>query len=170
MKKLLVIASITFFALTFANNVQAQEAVKNRLGFFLAAASGDIDEVGIGGIGEFKVAKKVTISPQFILYFPEDRGDRDVNYLEVNVNANYYFYNKDIFEFYGLGGLNFTRRHIDYDNNGWNDNDDLEIGLNVGGGINFEVNKSFVPFSEIRATIGDFDQIVISAGLKFNLR
>ena len=76
MKKFLVIASITFLALTCANNVQAQEAVKNRLGFFLAAASGDIDEVGIGGIGEFKVAKKVTISPQFILYFPEDRSIR----------------------------------------------------------------------------------------------
>jgi outer membrane immunogenic protein len=170
MKKLLVIASITFFALTFANNVQAQEAVKNRLGFFLAVASGDIDEVGIGGIGEFKVAKKVTISPQFILYFPEDRGPYDVNFLEVNVNANYYFYNKDIFEFYGFGGLNFTRWHTDWDDNRVNDNSDVEIGLNVGGGINFEVNKSFVPFSEIRATIGDFDQIVISAGLKFNLR
>lgn len=170
MKKLLVIASLTCLTLMLAGNAQAQQqAVKNRLGFFLAAASGDIDEVGIGGIGEFKVANKVTISPQFILYFPEDRGNHDVNFLEINVNANYYFYNKDIFEFYGLGGLNFTRRHRDFDNSDYED-DDLEIGLNVGGGINFELGKSVVPFSEIRATIGDYSQVVISGGLKFNLR
>jgi outer membrane protein X len=159
MKKLLVIASLTCFTLMLAGNVQAQQAVKNRLGFFLAAASGDIDEVGIGGVGEFKVANKVTISPQFVVYFPEDRGNANVNFFEVNVNANYYFYNKDIFEFYGFGGLNFTRWHVDYDNRDWDDNSDVEIGLNLGGGIN----------SEIRATIGDFNQIVISGGLKFNL-
>lgn len=170
MKKLLVIASLTCLTLMLAGNAQAQQqAVKNRLGFFLAAASGDIDEVGIGGIGEFKVANKVTISPQFVVYFPEDRGNHDVSFFEVNVNANYYFYNKDIFEFYGFGGLNFTRWNIDYDYNRDNDSD-VEIGLNLGGGINFELGKSVVPFSEIRATIGDFDQIVISGGLKFNLR
>ena len=171
MKKLLVIASLTCLTLMISGNAHAQQqAVKNRLGFFLAAESGDIDEVGIGGIGEFKVANKVTISPQFVVYFPEDRGNADVNFFEVNVNANYYFYNKDIFEFYGFGGLNFTRWHIDYDNRDWNDDSDVEVGLNLGGGINFELGKSVVPFSEIRATIGDFDQIVISGGLKFNLR
>ncbi|HEY9006388.1 hypothetical protein [Ohtaekwangia sp.] len=169
MKKLLIIATIICLASALANDVLAQERAKNRAGFLLAAASDDINEVGIGGIAEFVVAKRVTISPQMILYFPEDRGNYDINYLEINVNANYYFYNKDIFEFYGLGGLNFTRQHIHYEYNR-SDYNNLEIGLNVGGGINFEVSKTVVPFSELRATIGDFNQIVVTGGLKFNLR
>lgn len=167
MKKVILFAALAIVVLVNTDTL-AQESVKNRAGFFLAAASGDIDQIGIGGIGEFKVAQKVTISPQLIFYFPEDRGGADLSFLEINGNVNYYFYNHDVFEFYGLGGLNFTRWHWDSDFGGGEDSD-VEIGLNLGGGINFEIGKSFVPFSEIRLTIGDFDQLVISGGLKFNL-
>jgi outer membrane protein X len=173
MKKIIIVS--VFLGLLFsASGAFAQESVKNRLGFFLAAASGDIDQIGIGGIGEFKVANRVTISPQILFYLPESRGNYDWAFMELNANANYYFYNQDIFEFYGFGGLNFTRWQARYDgpgnNNDFDDESDVEIGLNLGGGINFEVGRNFVPFSEIRVTVGDFDQIVISAGLKFNLR
>jgi outer membrane protein X len=167
MKKVLLVALIFTFGMFASNETFAQESAKNRVGFFLAFASGDIDEVGIAGIGEFKVAEKVSISPQLIFYFPEDRGVYDVSFLEVNVNANYYFYNQDIFEFYGLGGLNFTRVKVDWDGG---DDSDTEVGLNLGAGINFELGKNVVPFSELRVTVGEFDQFVISAGLKFNLR
>ena len=168
MKRITFVAIVLGLTLSLGNTAFGQDNAKNRLGFFLAASSGDIDEIGLGGIGEFRIADKVTLSPQLILYFPEDRGGYDVNYFEINVNANYYFYNTDIFEFYGLGGLNLTRAHWDDDNG--NDDSDTELGLNLGGGINFEIGKSFVPFSELRFTIGDYDQFVISAGLKFNLK
>jgi outer membrane protein X len=169
MKKVFLITLILSLGVSVGNEIFAQESAKNRVGFFLAAASGDIDEIGIAGVGEFKVHEKVAISPQLIFYFPEDRGGVDVSFLEVNVNANYYFYNQDIFEFYGLGGLNYSRVKINYDNNG-NDYSDGEMGLNLGAGINFELGKNIVPFSELRVTVGDFDQFVISGGLKFNLR
>lgn len=173
MKKVFITALFACLAMLLANTSSyAQQSTKNRLGFFLGLASGDIDQVGIGGIGEFKVSKKVTISPQLLFYFPEDRGNWRYNFMEINFNANYYFYNKDIFEFYGLGGLNFTRVHWEWDNAGPNDDDgdsDLEVGLNLGGGINFEIGKNVVPFSELRVTVGEFDQFVISGGLKFNL-
>ena|SRR5687767_5431683 len=173
MKKVFITTLFACFAMLLANTSSyAQQSTKNRLGFFLGLASGDIDQVGIGGIGEFKVSKKVTISPQLLFYFPEDRGNLRYNFMEINFNANYYFYNKDIFEFYGLGGLNFTRVHWEWDHAGPNDDDgdsDLEVGLNLGGGINFEIGKNVVPFSELRVTVGEFDQFVISGGLKFNL-
>lgn len=159
---------MAFCMLLIMQNAQAQENVKSRLGFFAAIASGDIDEVGFGGIGEFKVAPRVTISPQVIFFLPEDRGNHVTSFMELNGNVNYYFYNSSIFEFYGLGGLNFARRHLDFDDGG--DQYDSELGLNLGGGINFEVGRNVVPFSELRATIGDFDQVVVTAGLKFNLR
>lgn len=170
MKKVVLLALVCFALILSSQSTFAQESVKNRVGFLLAAASGDIDEIGIGGIGEFKVAEKISISPQLIFYFPEN----DVNVFEVNANVNYYFYNKDIFEFYGLAGLNLTRWSYDYEYfDGQNfrkrTNSDSELGLNIGGGINFEIGKSFVPFSELRLTIGELDQFVISGGLKFNL-
>jgi outer membrane immunogenic protein len=172
MKKLIVIAAFACVCTTFTQEVYAQdntqESVKNRLGFFLAVASGDIDEVGIGGIGEFKVAPRVTISPQLLLFFPEDRGNRTESFFELNGNVNYYFYNHDIFEFYGLGGLNYTRLHRDFDDGA--DEYHSGIGLNLGGGINFEVGRTFVPFSELRVTLGDFEQVVLTGGFKFNLR
>jgi len=164
MKKLFVIAAFTCVTTLFTQDVLAQEeSVKNRLGFFLAVASGDIDEVGIGGIGEFKVAPRVTISPQILFFLPEDRGNHTESFFELNGNVNYYFYNHDIFEFYGLGGLNYTRRHRDFDNDGPNEYQG-ELGLNLGGGINFEVGRTFVPFSELRVTVGDFDQLVVTGG------
>jgi outer membrane immunogenic protein len=166
MKKLWII-TLAFCMTLFIQQARAQTGVKNRLGFFGALASGEIDEVGFGGIGEFRVAPRVTISPQVTFFLPEDHGNHTASFLELNGNVNYYFYNKDIFEFYGLGGLNYTRRHLDFDDGG--DQYDGELGLNVGGGINFDVGP-VVPFSELRATIGDFNQVVVTAGLKFNLR
>jgi hypothetical protein len=165
MKKLVLIAVIFLAATSFSNEVQAQ--VKNRVGFMLAAASGDIDMIGLGGVGEFAVMEKLTIAPQLIFYFPEERGNVDVNVFELNINANYYFYNHDIFEFYGLGGLNYTRVKVDFDGGG--DSSDGEMGLNLGAGINFELGKKFIPFSELRLTLGEYDQFVFNAGLKFNL-
>lgn len=167
MKKLIVIAAFSCVTMLFTQDVLAQESVKNRLGFFIAGASGDIDEVAFGGIGEFKVAPRVTISPQILFFVPEDRGNHTDRFLELNGNVNYYFYNHDIFEFYGLGGLNYTRLHRDFDDGA--DDYHSELGLNLGGGINFEVGRTFVPFSEIRFTVGDYDQLVVSGGFKFNL-
>ena len=167
MKKVLLIAAFSCL-IGFTQEIRAQESTKNRLGFYFAAASGDIDEVGVGGIGEFRVANRVSISPQILFFLPEDRGNRNDRFFELNGNVNYYFYNKEIFEFYGLGGLNYTRLHREYDDG--RDDYHSELGLNLGGGINFEVARTFVPFSEVRVTLGDFEQLVISGGFKFNLR
>jgi outer membrane immunogenic protein len=163
MRKVLLTLFFAGLALAVSNTTFAQGA-KNRVGFFLAAETGDIDEIGIGALGEFRVAQKFSLSPQLILYFPGD----DLHVLEFNFNGNYYFYSHEVFSFYGLGGLNFTR--VSYNGPGDNDYDNNEIGLNLGGGINFEIGERFAPFSELRFTIGDYDQFVISAGLKFNLR
>lgn len=168
MKKVLQLALLVSIGLVFNNDVLAQGAPAKRIGFFLAAAGGDVDMIGLGGVGEFRVAEKVAISPNLIFYFPEERGGGDLSFFELNINANYYFYNQDIFEFYGFGGLNYTRVKWDWDGPG-GDNTDGEMGLNLGAGLNFELGKNFIPFSELRVTVGEFDQFVFSAGLKFNL-
>lgn len=149
-------------ALLATNSVFAQGA-KNRVGVFLAADFGDVEEAAVGFLGEFKVANRFTISPQLLIYFMED----DLGFFEVNMNGNYYFFSQDVVSFYGLAGLNFAR--ASYDPPGDYDSHNTEVGLNLGAGINFELGR-VVPFSEIRFTVGDYDQMVLSGGLKFNLR
>jgi len=156
MKKVLVIAGFIALVSAFSTPVLAQ--INTRVGPMLAFASGDIDETGLGVVAEFGIADKISIAPQFILYFPGN----DVDLFELNANANYYFFNKDVFELYGLGGLNFTRVSVgDFSNN--------EIGLNLGIGTNFQIGKTFVPFAELRFTLGEYDQFVLGGGVKFNL-
>lgn len=161
MRKVSLTLIFAVLALLATTSVFAQGA-KNRLGVFLAADFGDVDEVALGGLGEFKVANRFTLSPQLLIYFT----DNDFHFFEVNFNGNYYFFSQDVISFYGLGGLNFGR--ASYDGPG-DDYHNTEIGLNLGAGINFEIGK-VVPFSELRFTVGDYDQLVLSGGLKFNLR
>ena len=156
MKKLIFATSLFVLVAAYATPVYSQ--ISNRVGPMLSLASGDIDETGIGVVAEFGVAQKVSIAPQFILYFPGN----DVNFFELNLNANYYFFNQDIFEFYGLGGLNFARISNDNFSNS-------ELGLNLGIGTNFEFGKKFIPFAELRFTIGDYDQLALGLGVKFGI-
>ncbi len=159
MKKLLFVTSLVLVA-ACAMPVYAQ--ISNRVGPMLSLASGDIDETGIGIVAEFGVAQKISIAPQFILYFPGN----DISFFELNLNGNYYFFNQDVFELYGLGGLNFAR--VGYDGPG-NSYSNSELGINLGIGTNFQLGKKFVPFAEFRFTLGDYDQLALGLGVKFNL-
>jgi outer membrane immunogenic protein len=163
MKKLIFTTGLLVILAAFSTPVYSQ--ITNRVGPMLSFASGDIDETGIGVVAEFGVAQKFSIAPQFILYFPGD----DIGFFEFNLNGNYYFFNQDVFELYGLGGLNFAR--LSYDPPGAAEKQsNTELGLNLGIGTNFQIGKSFVPFAELRFTIGDYDQLALGLGVKFNLK
>src|SRR5690242_18089120 len=125
MKKIIFVAGLLMLVAALATPVYSQ--ITNRVGPMLSFTSGDVDETGIGVVAEFGVAQKVSIAPQFLLYFPGN----DYSFFELNVNANYYFFNQDVFELYGLGGLNFAR--AGYDNPVTGDKDsNTELGLNLG--------------------------------------
>ena len=160
MKKVILLAAIVLAMILVSNDSQAQT---NRFGFMVGFANGDFDETGIGALGEFKVMEKGAISPQLIFYFPGN----DVTLFELNGNFDYYFYDQDVIEFYGLAGLNFTR--VSWDDDNGNDGSESELGLNIGAGINFDLGKKVAPFAEMRFTIGEYDQFVLGLGLKIGL-
>ena len=159
MKKLIFVAGIIVVAVAFATPASAQ--INSRVGGMISFTGGDVDETGFGLVGEFGVAQKISIAPQIIFYFPDN-----FDFFEVNLNANYYFFNQDVFEMYGLGGLNFSR--VGYEVAGENESD-TELGLNLGIGTNFQFGKKFVPFAEFRFTLGGYDQVALGLGVKFNL-
>ncbi|PKD19447.1 hypothetical protein APR41_15925 [Salegentibacter salinarum] len=156
--------------LGFLSTTQAQE--ETRIGGFLAYGT-EIENLGIGVNAEFPVMEKLSISPSVIYYFPKEEYGFKMNWLEFNANANYYFLNNSDLGVYALGGLNYSSIKVSYDDSwGMGGNfsaSDGRFGLNLGGGLNFDIGSSILPFAEIKYVILDSGQLVASAGVKFKL-
>lgn len=153
--------------LLVCQTVHSQE--NTRIGGKLLYGS-EIENFGIGATGEIPILEKLVIAPDFSFYFPKKEQGVKTNIFELNANANYYFVQEENLGFYGLGGLNYTHVKVKIDNDLVSDSaSDGEIGLNLGAGANFHIGESFIPFAEIKYVLSDFDQLVIAAGVKFNL-
>jgi len=133
----------------------------------------NINTIGIGAIAEFPIADRMVISPSFSFYFPKNSGSVKTNAFELNGNLNYTFIDENDIVFYGIGGLNFTNYSVKFDLTGIPGGADYSassgnIGLNLGAGANFDIGKNFLPFGEIKYIIGNFDRLVLAAGIKFD--
>ena len=148
--------------------------METRIGGMLAYGT-EIENIGIGANAEFGITEKLSISPSFIYYLPREEGPIKVNWWEVNGNANYYFLQEEGFHLYGLAGLNYTNVNVKSDldlgpfGNEVGDVSDGRFGLNLGGGANLDLGSSIMPFSELKYVIIDGGQLVLAAGVKFNL-
>ncbi|MDC6383976.1 hypothetical protein D2V93_16425 [Flagellimonas taeanensis] len=131
----------------------------------------EIESIGIGATAEIPIIDKLVIAPDIGYYFPKKEGDVKFNMFEINGNVNYYFVDDETLGFYGLGGLNYTHAKVKFDNDfvGSGSGSSGEVGLNLGAGANFPIGKNFLPFAEIKYVLGDADQLVIGAGIKFNI-
>lgn len=130
----------------------------------------EIENIGIAAAAEIPIVDKLVIAPDISFYFPKKEEGIKTNVFELNANANYYFLEEETIGFYGLGGLNYTHVKVKVDNDFVSDSgSNGEIGLNLGVGANFEIGQNFLPFAEIKYVLGDFDQLVIAVGVKFNI-
>lgn len=161
-RKILVV--IALFVCSFA---WSQD--QKKIGGFLAYGT-EVESLGIGINAEFPITdSKFSIAPNFIFYIPKEDFGITTTIWELNANANYYFSSTESASFYGIGGLNYTQVKVKGETFfGDFSASDNSIGLNLGAGVNFNLGKSFVPFAELKYTIGDFDQLVLAGGLKFN--
>ncbi|MCH7400799.1 porin family protein [Belliella kenyensis] len=166
MKKTILLFTLTLMG--YVGTLHAQDT--KRIGGQLIYGS-NIESLGIGAIAELPVAAKMVISPSFSFYFPKDQGFFKQSAWELNGNLNYLFVEEEKLTFYGLGGLNYTSINVSSNMAGVGNFSSSagRIGLNIGAGANFEIGMSFLPFAEIKYILGDFDRLVIGAGVKFNL-
>lgn len=133
----------------------------------------DINNLGIGAIAEFPIAKRMVLSPSLSFYFPKDEGFVKTSAFELNGNLNYTIQDDNNILFYGIAGLNYTNWKVKSDmsfvGGPSNYSSNLgRLGLNLGAGANFDIGRSFLPFAEAKYIIGDLDRLVLAAGLKFN--
>ncbi len=95
----------------------------------------------------------------FIIYFPEVGS-----FFELNGNVTYDFPldNSSVVPFL-LGGLNFARASVESSGISASAN---ELGLNLGGGIDFDVGN-FRPTAGVRAVVSGSEAVVIWITLPF---
>jgi outer membrane immunogenic protein len=136
----------------------AVDSSAQKIGVMLGYGT-EVEELGIGINGEFNINDKVSISPSFVYWFPED----PISWWEFNANVNYYFTKAGSADFYGLAGINLFGYNIE-DGDGQS-----EVGLNLGAGANFDIGKSWEPFTELKFVIGDADQLGLFFGVKFKI-
>ncbi|SDI08527.1 outer membrane protein [Winogradskyella thalassocola] len=170
MKKINLIIATTLFSITFSIGAFAQTETK--IGALIGYGT-EIENIGIGANAEFPIMEKLTISPSFIYYLPKDESGIKINWFEVNANANYYFLDEENIDVYGIAGLNYSSIKVKYENSfglgGDFSSSDGRIGLNLGAGANFNIGSSITPFAELKYVIIDGGQLVVAAGVKFNL-
>lgn len=136
----------------------AVDSSAQKIGVMLGYGT-EVEELGIGINGEFNINDKVSISPSFVYWFPED----PISWWEFNANVNYYFTKAGSADFYGLAGINLFGYNIE------NGDGQSEVGLNLGAGANFDIGKSWEPFTELKFVIGDADQLGLFFGVKFKI-
>jgi outer membrane immunogenic protein len=149
---LLVVGSITTYA-------------QSKIGGGLAYGT-DIEEPGLFIQGEFHIKSNLSIAPDVIIYFVDDSPGVKRGFWEFNANVNYYF-TEGAARVYGLAGLNYATATVDID--GFGDDSNSELGINLGIGANFDINSPIEPFTEFKLTVSDFDQAVLKFGIKYKL-
>lgn len=173
MKKLLFIPVLAaLFLLAPVQDAQAQTAVQ--LGPRITLDVGDISDA-FGG--DFAIGADVRINPAslpvkgsgaFDFYFAEE----DITVFTIDLNVLYPFgIDNEVFTPYAGGGIGITRVSIDVDTGfGTFSGDDTDVGLNLVGGAEFNLESSLTPFVQGQFTVGgDADRFGITGGVLFTL-
>lgn len=142
-----------------AGGAEAQAA------FGVQGSWGSDTDFGIGGRVLANVEQvNLEAVGSFDLFFPDDRGDDDVDYWEINGNLFYHIHLRDtnaVIPYVG-GGVNIARFELDADSQ-------TEVGLNLAGGARFPTASDITPFAEAKYVIADEfnEQFVIAFGFLF---
>jgi len=178
MKKGLLI----FAAFLMILSLQAQKG-KISIGGGLAFGS-EIEKLGINLRGYYGITEEIAAAPSFTYFFPNKldfmSGEIKWNVWELNLDGHYTFTDSDQFSAYGLAGLNITGTSwkSEYDipnfftgqNEHYEESDsDVNIGLNLGGGGQYNLNEQLGLFGEVKYVISNYDQLVFTFGVIYGL-
>lgn len=121
--------------------------------------------MGINLNAEIFIKDKIAISPKFTYYFTGS----NTTFWELNGDVHYYFQGGDS-GVYGIGGLNISHSAVDFVFLGVPISaSDSKFGLNVGAGYTIALEGPIIPFGELKYIISDFDQLVLTAGIRIGI-
>jgi len=132
-----------------------------------------IDAPGLIVKGEFEIMENIVISPSTSYFNGSTISGYKNNLLAVDVNGQYIIeIMTDELKVYPLAGLNYSSyKH------GFRQSNDLRLtgntgnalGLNVGGGGRWYFSDQMSVFAELKYTVSDLSQVVVGAGILFEL-
>lgn len=123
----------------------------------------EVEAIGLQANGVYGFTEEISAAADVSIYFPDG-----YDWWAINLNGHYNFHAEEGTSVYGLAGLNIATLSFDVDLGqfGSASGSDSEVGLNLGGGAEFDVEFAHV-FGEAKYIIGNADQFVIGAGLRF---
>ncbi len=158
MKKILAIICTMMLGMGFA---QAQvHQGETAAGVNLVYGS-EIESLGLGARFQYGILDQLRAEVGFNGFFEHNH----TSWWDVNVNAHYLLglWNEQLY-FYPLVGLNYTMTKVKIDHS----DEENHIGMNVGAGVEYELNEHFGVNLEYRHTIvRKVDQGVIGLGINY---
>lgn len=137
------------------------------------AFGSEIERIGFTAKATYDINEQWEASGGFTYFIPRDFGTFDWTVWTIDADAHYLKNMSDKFTLYGLAGLNFTNWSIGYvdigGGFGFPGGGGTNLGVNVGGGSYLNFNDKMKGFAELKYVIGNFDQLVLNAGVLFGL-
>jgi opacity protein-like surface antigen len=155
MKKLLTYSLAFIFVFVIHSTAVAQTTVGGGLAY-----GENIEEIGLKIDGIYTINEDFRAGADIIYYFTGE----GITFWELNLNGNYLFVKEDDLIVYALAGINYARQSFDFD--GMNDVSNSELGLNIGAGLEYDLDFAKLA-PEIKYALSDYDQLVVSVGLRF---
>lgn len=175
MKRIIQVVCIIvglFFA-TYSSGFAQDDVIetKSSLDVGVGLAYGmQIESLGINANAYYPISNKLSAGGGLTYFFPQDTPGATRSWFAINFNGQYLLHSKENLNIYGLAGLNILIQSINFEDNQLEDVSESELGLNLGGGVEYGINFADL-FGELKVAGigGDADQLVISGGLRFNL-
>ncbi len=160
MKKILTLVCAMMLGFGFAN-AQVHQG-ETAAGINLVYGS-EIENLGIGARFQYGVLDQLRTEVGFNYFFEKNH----MSWWDVNINAHYLvgLWNEQLY-IYPLAGLNYTM--VDFKGELNEKGEENHIGLNLGAGIEYEINDHFGVNFEYRHTIiRKVDQGVFGLGINY---
>ena len=160
MKKILTLVCAMMLGIGFAN-AQVHQG-ETAAGFNLVYGS-EIENLGIGARFQYGILDQLRAEVGFNYFFEKNH----MSWWDVNINAHYLvgLWNEQLY-IYPLAGLNYTM--VDFKGGLDDKGEQNHVGLNLGAGIEYEINNHFGVNFEYRHTIiRKVDQGVFGLGINY---
>lgn len=149
---------VMVFAL-MAAGLMAQEKGEIAVGGNLVLGSGDsYTNYGIGAKFQYNVINRLRLEPSFTYFLKKD----NLSMWDLSVNAHYLFPVAEKIAVYPLAGLSILGLNPEYGDS------DTEIGLNLGGGADYQLTDKLFLNLELKYKIHDnWDRFLVSVGVGY---
>ena len=157
MKRFITFLNLVFFLFATTYVTHAQIAARAGLSYGTEA-----EHIALHLGGEYEITEQITGALKFNYFLTGD----DYSYWGLNFDGHYIFEQESGLELYPLAGINIFHWSFDSGIPGF-DFDETKFGLNVGGGVQYPVSDQISLIGEIKYTLSDFDQLVITAAAAY---